>query len=129
MRKSDLLHAIQNEIRKHDLDTYLDPAVKVVTPGCPRCKKTLYTASQFIDHINNDILPTLIDRLAKAENASPPDADFLDVDYWASPDRKICRKSGEQEVILMATAVCSKSEWMMLLAGLGMGEENAGEYS
>lgn len=29
----------------------------------------------------------------------------------------------------MATSVCSKSEWMMLLAGLGMGEENAGEYT
>lgn len=93
MRKSDLLRAIQNEIRKHDLDTYVDPGVKIVTPGCPRCKKTLYTASQFIDHINNDVLPTLIDRLAKAENASPPTRIFS---MSITGPRRIARFAGSQ---------------------------------
>jgi hypothetical protein len=30
---------------------------------------------------------------------------------------------GEQDAIFSATSTCSKSEWMMLLAGLGLGEE------
>jgi hypothetical protein len=29
----------------------------VVTPGCPTCRKTLYTFSNFIDHIHNHVLP------------------------------------------------------------------------
>jgi len=48
------------------------------------------------------------------------DDDFLDTEYWADPERKIRRKSGEQEVVMQATPACSKAEWMMLLAGLGM---------
>jgi hypothetical protein len=92
----------------------------IVTPGCPLCRKTLHTTSNFIDHINNDVLPPLLDRLSKSENAEPPDEDFIDVDYRADPARNIRRKSGEQDVILAATGACSKAEWMMLLAGLGM---------
>ena len=30
------------------------------------------------------------------------------------------RKSGKQDVIFAATGACSKAEWLMLLAGLGM---------
>jgi hypothetical protein len=92
----------------------------IVTPGCPTCRKTLYTTSNFIDHINNDVLPALLDRLSRSENAEPPDEDFIDVDYWADPERKIRRNSGEQDAILAATGACSKAEWLMLLAGLGM---------
>jgi hypothetical protein len=94
-----------------------------VVPGCPACRKTLYTTSNFIDHINNDVLPPLLDRLSKAENNQPPDEDYIDVDYWADPERKIRRKSGEQYVIFAATSACSKAEWLMLLAGLGMASE------
>jgi len=50
------------------------------------------------------------------------DENFIDVDYWADPERNIRRKSGQQEVILTATSACSKAEWMMLLAGLGMSD-------
>jgi hypothetical protein len=50
----------------------------IVTPGCPACRKTLYTTSNFIDHINNDVLPPLLDRLSKSENAEPPDEDSID---------------------------------------------------
>jgi hypothetical protein len=120
--KSELLKAIQSEINRHGLDTFpvrVDNG-NIVTPGCPACRKTLYTTSNFIDHINNDVLPALLDRLSKSENAELPDEDFIDTDYWADPERKIRRKSGEQETILTATGACSKVEWMMLLAGLGM---------
>ena len=68
------------------------------------------------------MLPVLLDRLSKSENAEPPDEDYIDVDYGPTPERKIRRKSGEQEVILAATGACSKAEWLMLLAGLGMDE-------
>jgi hypothetical protein len=52
--------------------------------------------------------------------------EFIDLDYWADPERNIRRKSGEQEIILSATPACSKAEWLMLLAGLGM-DEPSGE--
>jgi hypothetical protein len=48
------------------------------------------------------------------------DDDLIDIDYWADPERNIRRKSGQQEIILSATPACSKAEWLMLLAGLGM---------
>jgi hypothetical protein len=124
MLKSELLKAIQSEINRHGLDTFpvrVDNG-NLVTPGCSQCRKTLHTVDNFIDHINNDVLPVLLDRLSKSENAEPPDEDYIDVDYWADPERKIRRKSGEQEVILAATGACSKAEWLMLLAGLGMDE-------
>jgi hypothetical protein len=129
VRKADLLRALQSEIQRHGLDTFpvkVDRGTvdrgTVVTPGCPTCQKTLYTVSNFVDHINNDVLPSLLDRLSKEENTAPPDADFIDLDYWASPDRKICRMSGEQDAILTATNACSDAEWLMLLAGLGMSD-------
>ena len=124
MLKSELLKAIQSEINRHGLDTFpvrVDNG-NLVTPGCSQSRKTLHTVDNFIDHINNDVLPVLLDRLSKSENAEPPDEDYIDVDYWADPERKIRRKSGEQEVILAATGACSKAEWLMLLAGLGMDE-------
>jgi hypothetical protein len=98
LRKSELLKAIQSEINRHGLDTFpvrVDNG-NIVTPGCPLCHKTLYTTSNFIDHINNDVRPPLLDRLSKNENAEPPDEDFIDVDYWADPERKIRRKSGSR---------------------------------
>jgi hypothetical protein len=61
--KSELLKAIQSEINRHGLDT-LSVRVdngNIVTPGCPLCRKTLYTTSNFIDHINNDVLPPLLE--------------------------------------------------------------------
>jgi hypothetical protein len=50
------------------------------------------------------------------------DENFIDVDYWADPERKIQRKSGEQDMIFTATSACTKAKWMMLLAGLGMSD-------
>jgi hypothetical protein len=122
MFKSELLRAIQHEIMQHDFDCFMDdstPGVRVVVPGCPKCRKTLYTTSNFIDHINNDVLPKLIDGLS-GDAGEPPHEDYLDADYWADPERSIRRRSGEQETIFKATSACSKAEWLMLLEGLGM---------
>jgi hypothetical protein len=102
LRKSNLLKAIQSEISRHGLDTFpvrVDNG-NLVTPGCPACRKTLYTVDNFIDHINNDVLPPLLDRVSKTENAEPPDEDYIDTDYWADSARKMRRKWGEQDVDL-----------------------------
>jgi hypothetical protein len=71
MQKSALLAAIQKEIQRHDLSYFVSdpPSVAeggrgVVVAGCPACRKRLNTISQFLDHLTNDAMPALIDRLA-----------------------------------------------------------------
>lgn len=64
MKKSDLLLALQQEIARHDLSNFTDERNCVVVPGCPTCKKRLGTVAQFIAHINDDVLPPLLDRLS-----------------------------------------------------------------
>jgi len=77
MLKSELLSALQREIRRHDFSTFIDepPSVArggqgVCVPGCPTCRKRIQTMNQFLDHLANDAMPALIARLsadAKAE--------------------------------------------------------------
>jgi hypothetical protein len=71
VKKSDLLRALQSEIRRHDFSTFLteepsmaDGGPGVVVPGCPACKKRLYTMSNFLDHLADDVLPILIQGLS-----------------------------------------------------------------
>ena len=71
MQKSILLAAIQKEIQRHDLLYFVDepPSVAqggkgVVVAGCPACKKRINTMGQLLDHLTQDVLPGLIDRLA-----------------------------------------------------------------
>ena len=71
MQKSILLAAIQKEIQRHDLSYFVDnpPSVAqggrgVVVAGFPTCKKRINTIPQFLDHLTNDALPPLIDRLS-----------------------------------------------------------------
>jgi hypothetical protein len=73
MRKSELLRALQTEISRHDFSTFLDAEPSfanggpgIVRPGCPACKKIINTMSQFIRHINEDVLPPLLDGLSTA---------------------------------------------------------------
>jgi hypothetical protein len=44
----------------------------VVVPGCPACQKRINTMSQFLDHLADDVMPALIEKLAqtKTEGAS-----------------------------------------------------------
>ncbi len=71
MKQSELLRALQAEIRRHAFDTFVDapPSIAqggngVVTPGYPACRKRLFTMQTFMDHICNDVLPPLVDKLS-----------------------------------------------------------------
>jgi hypothetical protein len=78
MRKSELLAALKKEIQRHNLSTFIDtpPSIAqggrgVVVTGCPQCRKQFGTVSQFVDHLTDDVLPPLLNRLA------PPHHDKL----------------------------------------------------
>jgi hypothetical protein len=71
MKKSDLYHALRTELHRHDFSTFVDepPSVAqggrgVVVPGCPACKKRFSTMPQFMDHLTDDVLPAVLDRLS-----------------------------------------------------------------
>ena len=70
MNRQELLRALQVEIRRHDFDTFVDepPSVAqggrgVVVPGCPACKKRFQTTSKFVEHITDDVLPSVLERI------------------------------------------------------------------
>jgi hypothetical protein len=74
MQKSVLLHELQQEIRRHDFNYFVHdpPSIArggkgVVVPGCPACMKRINTMSQFLDHLADDVLPALIDKLAEGK--------------------------------------------------------------
>jgi hypothetical protein len=71
VQKSQLLRELQREIQRHDLSTFVDdpPSVAqggkgVTVPGCPCCRKRFGTIAQFLDHVTNDVLPAVIDKLS-----------------------------------------------------------------
>ena len=64
MKKSALLRALQTEIQKHDLSTFMNEQHKVVESGCPACRKHFGTVEQFKRHITEDVLPPLLDKLS-----------------------------------------------------------------
>jgi hypothetical protein len=74
MKKTELLRALQTEIRRHDFSTFLtekpsmaNGGTGVVVPGCPACRKRINTMPQFLDHLADDVLPNLIDKLSSKE--------------------------------------------------------------
>jgi hypothetical protein len=76
VQKSVLLAAIQQEIHRHDFSTFVDEppllgqgGKGVVIPGCPLCKKRLNTVGQFLDHLANDAMPVLVNRLSAVKEA------------------------------------------------------------
>jgi hypothetical protein len=71
MLKSELLRAIQQEIHRHDFSHFVEnpPSIAqgckgVVVPGCPMCKKRINTMPQFLDHLADDAMPALIEKLS-----------------------------------------------------------------
>ncbi len=36
-------------------------------PGCPACMKRINTMSQFLDHLAEDVMPALIERLSEVK--------------------------------------------------------------
>jgi len=74
MKKSALLRELQAEICRHDFNYFVDqpPSVAhggkgVVVPGCPACMKRINTMNQFPDHLAEDAMPALIERLSEAK--------------------------------------------------------------
>jgi len=64
MKKSELLRALQFEIQKHNLSTFMDENDKIVITGCTLCRKHFGTVEQFKRHITDDVLPPLLDTLS-----------------------------------------------------------------
>jgi len=64
MKKSELLRALQFEIQKHNLSTFMDEKDKIVITGCTLCRKQFGTVEQFKRHITEDVLPPLLDKLS-----------------------------------------------------------------
>jgi hypothetical protein len=77
-----LPRALQQEIRQHDFNYFVHepPSIAqggkgVVVSGCPTCLKRINTMSQFLDHLAEDVMPALIERLSeegKAEHKTLP---------------------------------------------------------
>jgi hypothetical protein len=68
MKKSDLLRALQTEIQKHNLSTFMHEEHKVVLTGCSFCRKDFGTVEQFKFHITDDVLPPLLSKLSTETN-------------------------------------------------------------
>lgn len=69
MKKSELLRALQLEIQRHDLSTFMNEQHRV-EPGCPACRKRFQTVEQFIMHITHEVLPPLLDKLSQTVRES-----------------------------------------------------------
>jgi hypothetical protein len=64
VKKSELLSAIQNEIQRHNLSTFMSEKHKIVQTGCSTCQKHFGTVEQFKRHLQEDVLPPLLDKLS-----------------------------------------------------------------
>jgi hypothetical protein len=79
VKKSELLRALRQEIRRHHFNYFIHepPSIAqggrgVVVPGCPACEKRINTMSQFLDHLADDVLPPLVEKLSKRETNEVP---------------------------------------------------------
>jgi hypothetical protein len=64
MKKSVLLKAIQDEIQRHNLSTFMSKEHKIVQTGCSLCERHFGTVEQFKRHLREEVLPPLLDRLS-----------------------------------------------------------------
>jgi hypothetical protein len=42
----------------------------VVVPGSPACRKRLFTMANFMDHLADEVLPPLVDKLSTEQRAA-----------------------------------------------------------
>ena len=109
MLKSQLLAALKAKIQRHDFSHFVEnpPSVVqggkgVVVPGCPACRKRLNTMPQFLDHLCDDVLPGLLNRLSAARN-DPRSRDSLkfqlscNLRRWPASDRARPPKSTQRQ--------------------------------
>jgi hypothetical protein len=64
VKKSELLRALQTEIQKHNLSTFMSEKHKIVQTGCSACQKHFGTVEQFKAHLTHDVLPPLLEKLS-----------------------------------------------------------------
>jgi hypothetical protein len=64
MKKSELSRAMQNEIQRHNLSTFMSKERKIVQTGCSVCDRHFGTVEQFKRHLSEEVLPPLLDRLS-----------------------------------------------------------------
>lgn len=64
MKKSELLSALQNEIQRHNLATFMSLQHKIVQTGCSTCQKHFGTTEQQTRHLTEEVLPSLLDKLS-----------------------------------------------------------------
>ena len=67
MLKSNLIAAIQFEIRRHNWTTYMQDGI--VRPGCSTCQTMINTTNAFTEHLSLAI-PGLIDRLSEQNSTT-----------------------------------------------------------
>ena len=65
MDKTEILKEAQQELMRHSWDTFVNdppqPGLKgSVVPGCPVCRKILYTDHQYLSHLALDVLPKIL---------------------------------------------------------------------
>ena len=64
---SAILAAAQEELMRHSWDTFVNdppqPGLKgSVVPGCPTCRKILYSDHQYLSHLALDVLPRILQK-------------------------------------------------------------------
>ena len=66
--------ALQHELDRHTWDTFIDDPAPiaqggkgVVVMGCPACRVRLYTHSQFMRHLTQDVLPRGVQKAVQKE--------------------------------------------------------------
>jgi hypothetical protein len=69
-KQQALIKYLQSEIQRHHWDTFVidPPSVAeggkgVVYPGCITCRKIINTTPEFLNHLCQDVIPKLIERL------------------------------------------------------------------
>jgi hypothetical protein len=69
--KEKILAAAKSELLKHSLDTFMEDTPRVVTTGCPACKRHFGTINQLMNHLADDVLPVILQRAFAIANETP----------------------------------------------------------
>jgi hypothetical protein len=70
--RNRIIEIAREEMVKYTLDTFVDkpPSVAkggkgVVVTGCPACRKQFQSVNQFVNHLVDDVLPVIADRVVR----------------------------------------------------------------
>lgn len=77
MDKAKILREAQTELQRYTWGTFVDKGMTmalggqgIVTPGCEACCKRINTNGQYLRHLGEDVLPGILDRALKPNEAS-----------------------------------------------------------